>query len=354
MAACSRQSSAPGSAEPPSHAALLPNATKAIPSTEALKSAAAPLGATSQSAATSTGGPQSESQSAALVAADETQGPFRISDQTFTFVKHIEKIKDAKSSDDSTVEWWELRDPVGKAVYSQKYGVSFQNGNFDDTEDVGARELKGKFGRGILVDGMSLPSAPNSGSWVQVFGLFNGKLVAFSSPISTEGEFLGEGVTSFQPSPMFRGRQMQPVSHDILKFRVWTGNFSIHYNVIVDWLQAKVRPEWMCSQMTSKGRSSGCPYPVEAESHRGSELTFVRLFGEPDEGFTPKHVVIKPDSKIEFVEAQAAVSWNSDQNNTSFGVTDSDKVWLHIKVDGQDGWIFGEEDFEAVGLPQAG
>jgi len=106
--------------------------------------------------------------------------------------------------------------------------------------------------------------------------------------------------------------------------------------------------------MTSTGRSSACPYPVEADSHRGSELTFVRLFGEPDEGFMPKHVVIKPDSKIEFIEAQVSVSWNSDQNNTSFGVADSDKVWLHIKVDGQDGWIFGQEDFEAVGLPQAG
>ncbi|HEV2698512.1 MAG TPA: hypothetical protein VGU90_11010, partial [Terriglobales bacterium] len=229
MAACSRQSSAPGSAgnAASKQAALLQSAPKATPSAEALKSTGT---ATSQSAATSSGGPQSESQSAALVASDETQGPFRIGDQTFTFVKHIEKIKDAKSSDDSTVEWWELRDSAGNGVYRQQYGVSVQNGNFDDTEDVGARELKGKFGRGILVDGMSLPSAPNSGSWVQVFGLFNGKLVAFSSPISTEGEFLCEGVTSFQPSPMFRGRQMQPVSHDILKFRVWTGNFSIHYN----------------------------------------------------------------------------------------------------------------------------
>ena len=331
MAACSRQSPAAGSAEPHSHAAFVQNATTAIPSAEALKSIG---GATSQIAATSTGAPQSASQSAALVASDETQGPFRIGDQTFTFVKHIEKIKDAKSSDDSTVEWWELRDSAGKGVYRQQYGVSVQNGNFDDTEDVSARELRG--------------------SWVQVFRLFNGKLVAFSSPISTEGEFLGEDVTSFQPGPMFRGQQMQPVSHDILKFRVWTGTSAFITTSSSTGCRRKVRPEWTCSQMTSTGRSSACPYPVEADSHRGSELTFVRLFGEPDEGFMPKHVVIKPDSKIEFIEAQVSVSWNSDQNNTSFGVADSDKVWLHIKVDGQDGWIFGQEDFEAVGLPQAG
>jgi hypothetical protein len=83
-------------------------------------------------------------------------------------------------------------------------------------------------------------------------------------------------------------------------------------------------------------------------------MTFVRLFSEPDEGFTPKHAVIKPDSKIEFIEAQLAVAWSSDQNNISFGVANSDTIWLHIKVDGQDGWITSEEDFEAVGLSMAG
>lgn len=269
-------------------------------------------------------------------------------------VKHVEKIKDSKSPDDATVEWWELRDSTGKAVYRQQYGLEFQNGSFADTEDITARELKTKFGQGILLEGSSLPSAPLSGWWVQVFGLFDGKLVPFSAPISTDGEFEGEDGNTFQPSPIFRGQQQLPVSHDVLKFRMWTGNFNLHYNVIIDWLQAKVRPEWICSQMTSKGRSAACRYPVDAESHPNSELSFIRLFGEPDEGFTPKHVVIKPDSKIEFLEAQASVGWSADQNNASFGIADGDQVWLHIKVDGEDGWIVGQEDFNAIGLPQSG
>ena len=289
-----------------------------------------------------------------LVASDETQGPFHIGDQTFTLVKHIEKIKDSKSPDDMSVEWWELRDSTGKAAYRQQYGLELENGSFGDTQEVTARELKTKFGQGILVEGGSLPSAPNSGWWVQVFGLFNGKLVPFSPAISADGEFLEENVSTYQPSPVFRGQQQSPVSNDVLKFRMWTGNFNIHYSVIIDWLQAKVRPEWICSQMTSKGRSSACRYQVDAESNRNGELSFVRLFGEPDEGFTPKHVVIKPESKIEFIEAQASIAWSADQNNASFGVANSEKIWLHIKVDGQDGWISGEEDFEAVGLPQSG
>jgi len=39
---------------------------------------------------------------------------------------------------------------------------------------------------------------------------------------------------------------------------------------------------------------------------------------------------------------------------SSVGVSDPSKVWIHVKIDGQDGWISGEEDFEAVGLPGAG
>jgi hypothetical protein len=369
MSACSKPSSRQASAESGAqHSALVSAqaATIASPTTPAAQSAAVAALPSTQNATTPAAlvtqsqpsqSQTSQSQTSAalpLVASDETLGPFHVGDQIFTFVKHVEKIQDSKSSDDTSVEWWELRDASGKAVQRQQYGLSFQNGAFDETEDVSARELKGKFGQGILVDGMSLPSAPGSGWWVQLFGLFDKKLVPFSPVISTDGEFVGEDVSTFTPSAMFRGQQMQPVSHDILKFRLWTGSFSIYYNLVVDWIQGKVRPEWICSQRTSKGPSSACRYKVEVEAHRGSELTFVRLFSEPDEGFTPKHAVIKPDSKIEFIEAQLAVSWSSDQDNISFGVANSDKIWLHIKVDGQDGWITSEEDFEALGLSMAG
>jgi hypothetical protein len=288
-----------------------------------------------------------------LAGSDETQGPFHVGGQTFTFVKHVQKIQGATSSDDSTVEWWELRDTSGKAVYREQYKLSFQDGRFDDTEDVGARELKTKFGQGILVDGMSLPSAPNSGSWEQIFGLVNGKLTPFSGAISTEGEFLEETVDTFQTTPMIRGQQPQTISRDVLSFRVWTGNFSIIYGVEINWIQGSLHPAWVCMENTSKGPSRACSYKVQAEPTPRSEMTFVRLFSEPDEGGVPKHVVIKPESKIEFVEAHATMSWNSNEHNTTFGPS-SGTIWLHIRVDGQDGWISGEEDFEAVGLPEAG
>ena len=287
-----------------------------------------------------------------LVASDHMQGPFHVGGQSLTFVKHVLSIEGKTSDDDSTVEWWELRDAAGNAIYRHQYPVGFQSGSFDETENVDARELKASFGQGILVEGGELPSAPNGGWWVQVFGLINGKLTPLSGALRADGAFLGEQVESHQPSPMFRGQQLPPVSHDVLKFRMWTGNVSIIYGAMIDWIQGRVRPESTC--LTAQGQPVGCRYQIETNPARGSELTFVRLFPEPEDGFTPKHVVVKPDSKIDYLEAQASVSWSVDQDDISFGVSNPGKVWLHVKIDGHEGWIVGEEDFDAVGLPQAG
>lgn len=290
-----------------------------------------------------------------LVASDVTQGPFTVGDQTFTFVKHVLKIEGAKPADESTVDWWELRDADGKAiVHQQNPPAHVQNGAFEDTEDVSASELKTTLGRGLLLSGAGEPSAPNEGWWVQVYGLLNNKLTAMGPPVSAEGDFLGEAVDSYQPTAMIRGQQLQMVTRDVLNFRVWTGNFNITYSVLIDWIQGALRPAWTCSRTGSKGPVSACRYKVQADRVRTAEMTFVRLFPEPDDDFTAKHLVVKPDSTIEYIEAEVPMSWSSDPNHIGFGVQDMTKMWLHIKIDGQDGWISGEEDFEAVGLPQAG
>jgi hypothetical protein len=293
-----------------------------------------------------------------IVTFDRTLGPFHVQDQAFTFIKHVQSIEHQSHNpdEDETVEWWELRDATGKAVYHEQLGVSLTDGTFEETNDVGARELKTKLGQGILVDGSSLPSAPEYSGWYQVFGFFDGKLVPFGPPMSTDGEFLGEAEDSFQPSVMFRGQQPQTVTRDVLNFRVWTGNFSIIYPVLIDWMQAKVRPAWSCYRTTAKGMVASCSYKVQIDSatRTTKDLTFVRMYAEPEEGFQVTHVVVKPDSKIEFLEGQLRVDWSATKDNISIGVGNDSDVWLHVRIDGQEGWIHTQEDFEAIGLPQAG
>jgi hypothetical protein len=366
LSACSKQSWKPGAAPGPQGRAA---ATASAPATGAIATPAVALTPVATLVAQTTtqvsSSEDAQSASAAKPASaprveisDKTEGPFEVHGQAFTFVKHMQKIAGSRSADDSTVEWWELRDSTGKAAYRAQYNVNFQDRTFEESEEVDARELKTKFGQGILIDGESLPSAPGTGSWVQIFGWFNRKLVPFGAPISIEGGFRGEDVDTFQPSMMFRGQQPQTVSRDVLNFRLWTGNFNIDYAVAIDWILGSLRPASTCMQRTSSGASSACRYKAEAESSARNQETFVRLFSEPNPGLTPKHLVIKPESKVELVEAQVPISWNSDEHNISFGVQVSNHpspaIWLHVKVDGQDGWISGEEDFEAVGLLPAG
>src|SRR5579864_7369237 len=94
-----------------------------------------PTTASPGSAATASSAQQSQSEvpsTAKVVTSDQTDGPFRVGEQTFTFVKRVQKIDGSKSAGDSTVEWWELRDEAGHALYRQPYLVNFQNGTFDE------------------------------------------------------------------------------------------------------------------------------------------------------------------------------------------------------------------------------
>lgn len=340
--ACAQQAPPPGAAT----GAIIRHAPPPAAQTPAQPSAATPPAAKPASV-----------RPPKIVTFDRTQGPFRINNESFTLVTQIQSIDRQPHDPDSdeTVEWWELRDAAGKAVYRQQLPVELRDGHFGETASVGARLLKTRLGHGILMDGSFLPSAPEYSGWFQVFGLVNGKLVSFGPPMSTDGEFLGEAEERFQPSVMFRGQQPATATRDVLNFRVWTGNFNIIYPILVDWVQAKVRPAWTCYRQTSKGTISACTYKVQANrAQLTSDLTFVRLFAEPEEGFSVKHVVIKPDSKIEYLEAQAPVEWTVTKNAISFGVGDDSNIWLHVRIDGQEGWIHTQEDFEAIGLPQAG
>ena len=292
------------------------------------------------------------------VTASEHSQSFVIAGRTYTFVSRVQKID---GTQEQTVEWWELRDADNKAVYRQSYPVSIQNNAFENTVDVSASAFTAKGGSGILISGMDLPSAPDSGGWVQVFGFKYGRdkygadlslFGPFGPPISIEGDFLGVEADSYRPTPVAFGRTSEVVTRDVMKFRLWTGNFNIVYPVLINWITGKLQPAWRCPENTSKGTVDRCSYAMMAEGQRPDQPTFVRLFPEPDDGFTPKHVIVQPHSKIEYLEARTPVTWNEDANSISFSANGD--VWVKIRIDGQEGWIHSEEDFEAVGLPQSG
>ena len=316
-----------------------------------------PIYAPASSTSSGTAAPKSEAPPPKVVTSDRSQ-TLIVAQQTFRFVTHVQSIE---KTNEETVEWWELRDAKEHVVYRESYGVAFENGGFESTVWISTQSFTTKLGSGILVQGMELPSAPDSGGWVQVFGFKYGRdkygadeslFGPFGPPIFIDGEFLEVGTDSFRPTPTSFGGGTATVVRDVLKFRVWTGNFNFVYPVQINWITGKLQPAWRCLETTSKGQVERCSYPITVDAHRDNQPTFVRLFPEADDGFTPKHVIVQPQSKIEYLEARMPVVWNEDAKAISFSVNGD--VWIKVRIDGQEGWIHSEEDFEALGLPQSG
>ena len=294
--------------------------------------------------------------SASVSAADSTES-FTIAGHTFRLLKHLQRI-----AHDETVEWWELRNSKDEVVHRETYSVSVANGEFDFTVSVTATPFATKEGAGIIVQHGEEPSDPMAGGSVQMFAYKYGRekygvdeslFQSFGPPIWVEGEYLGLDTDPARPKPTLPPGITMMTMDDILKFKIWTGNFYIVYPVRINWIAGSLEPGIRCMEMTSQGRTNRCSYPVEVEAHRESEPTFVRLFPEPDDRATPKHIVLQPDTKVEYLEARMQFDWVS-QDGKSINFKVNGDVWLKVRIAGQEGWAHSEEDFQALGMPQAG
>ena len=304
--------------------------------------------------------PNQKQQAVPLEDFDRQLGPFEIRGQRFTVLLHEKRIRGLRAVDpdsQETLVMMQIKDAGGAVHYSNIFPYEVDGDRFVETTEASAQLLQGKQGSGLLVTFGTLPSTPLGGESWQVFSLFagppsaplNGKLVPFSKPIFTEGQLInaeaGAPVVQTSEEPRLQG--------DVLHFRVWTGNFYVILPLRILWFQNRIEPAWRCQKMTPRGPKPICEVRVEADRVPAEEdMTFVRLFPEAEEGFTPAHFVVKKDSKIEFLAAEAEVIWKEEEDGVGLSV--SDDVWIKVRIDGKEGWIHTQEDFTAIGLPQAG
>jgi hypothetical protein len=290
------------------------------------------------------------------------EGPFDLGGQRFTVVLQMKRLAGLGRAADpdfqETLATMAIKDPGGRVHFQTTFPYEVSGDRFIQTTAASAQMLRGRQGRGLLVTYGILPSTPLGGESWQVFGLFagppsaplHGRLVPFSKPIFAEGQLItgksGERVVETSQEPGLQG--------DVLRFRVWAGNFFVIIPLRILWFRNTIGPAWQCVKMTPRGPKSICALSVEAERIPAEEdMTFVRLHREADEGMgVPQHVVVKRDSKVEFLGTEAEVVWKENADSVSLGV--SDDVWLKIRIDGKEGWIHTQEDFQAIGLPQSG
>jgi hypothetical protein len=310
---------------------------------------------------------QSPSTAAPKSEAANHLGPFSIAGRDYSVELQTRKVV-GSDEEANTVVAMEIRDSAGAVQYRKTFPYIEPKDGFVDSWSVSAVLLGGTNGTGLLVsyDSYSEPSAPQEEpvSWLQIFGVVGGKFVPFGVPLEVQGGLLDYG----PPGPVYNTAGPAGAQADVAEFKVWTGHCRLVFPIRLDWAQGKLTPAQQCLR-TADGLSAGCQYKVIPEdSLSNSGLTFVRLWPNPDEkSGLPAKTVVKKDSKVDLLTALVETQWSdgSDSNaNTlgdsqnpiagagSFGVVQNSDLWLKVRIDGKEGWMHSEEDFQALGLPE--
>ena len=347
---------------------------------------AGPLRAAQESSAPQAKPPQQRAEQPAVqatgasaLAAEEKEserrlGPFSIAGSDYTVVVRNKKRQPGSTQETgNTVVAMEIRDAAGAIQYQRKFPYQEANDTFSDAWSVDARLLAGTNGTGLLVSYSldSEPSAPQQSypDWWQVFGVVDGKLKSFGAPVYFEGQLGWEPATK---TNTYKSAGPLSPHADALQFRIWTGHFRMIYPVRVDWAAGTMTPAQPCDEQAAKGGSGemqSCQYNVLPETDRQiTNTTFVTLCARPDEKCeNSEKVVVKTNSKVDLLVAQVRAHWNGgvaagpsgksgkpmDGMDDAGGVgwAQNDELWLKVRIDGKEGWMHGEEDFNAFGLP---
>ncbi len=289
---------------------------------------------------------------------ERRMGPFKINKREFEVVLKLLKYQGASKDFDETVESFSIVGKGGEVHYQRSFDVEYGNERFEESVGIWAYALestgrkgfryeagrlkefisKGQVGAGLIVYYGISPSAPSSGVSCQVFTLKGGHLVPLFSPLTVYGRIY-ELPRGSNPNALrlFDGNTM--------KFGVWTGWFEVIVPLkILNGL--RVLPLHYNSTFGYNA------FDVNAERRPSEKDTFVRFFNHPEVSSIPRHVIIKKDTKVEFLWAYARVSIGSGGAECVISI--DEMPWLKVRIDGKEGFVRDAEDLLALGIHPAG
>jgi hypothetical protein len=138
---------------------------------------------------------------------------------------------------------------------------------------------------------------------------------------------------------------------DTVEVRAWMGSFYVFIPLRVDWSHGGLAQWQRCMEMMGGTlKEVGCDMRVDAaRKPAADEFTFLRLFAEANENpGSVEHVVVQKDSQLEILGSRAILIWTENAGLIQPVFPD---IWLRVRIDNRTGWIHGQEDFAAAGLP---
>jgi hypothetical protein len=288
--------------------------------------------------------------------AEQRIGPFAIAGQNYTVVLHEKRLTSVDAPAFArTLAGMEIKDAAGNVSYQIGFPYAIEQGRFQRSLSASAQLASGNTGTGLVIyyreqTAASQTSAVQTSESWQLFGLVNDKLVPLGKPAligvpAAGGPFMGVMMRAANGGVSVIG---QP---DTIEVRAWTGYFYVFVPLRVDWNHGGLAQGQRCMEMLGGGlREVGCDMRVAANRKPPvDEFAFIRLLPEAYENpASAEHVVVQKDSKVEILGSRAITTWNETGGLIQPVFSD---VWLRVSVDGQQGWIHGEDDFAALGLP---
>jgi hypothetical protein len=288
--------------------------------------------------------------------AEQRTGPFTVAGLDYFVVLHDKRLTSVDAPAFArTLAGIEIKDADGNVSYQRGFPYAIEQGRFQRSLSASAQLASGNTGTGLVIyyreqtAASQTSAAQTSESW-QLFGSVQGRLVSLGKPAPigegmTVGPFMGVMMRAANGSVSVIG---QP---DTIEVRAWAGNFYVFFPLRVDWNHSGLAQGQRCMEMLGGGlREVGCDMRVAANRKPpADEFTFIRLLPEAQEDpDAAQHLVVQKGSSVEILGSRAITSWNETGGLIQPVFSD---VWLRVNVDGQQGWIHGEEDFAAVGLP---
>lgn len=263
-----------------------------------------------------------------------TLGPFPIEGHEFTVKLNVICYKESQhegvcgEDDEETVSSVRIVDENGKSRFRKSFPVSLVHGLGRHLVD--ATLLEGREHQALELAYEELPSPHGTGESIQLFGLLNGDL----KPLDLEPlEFHG-GLADLPAGQLKNSKRL--LENDTLRIDALTTYFYIVTPVRVNWKDFRLEQQ----DSGEFDVADQPPYQIrpDIESER-----LVHVYPSPDKNTTPVGVNLTPQSRVELLKARFTAAPPDEHDSAN-------DTWLKIRIDGQEGWILGVDDYLDLGL----
>jgi len=263
-----------------------------------------------------------------------TLGPFPIEGHQFSVELHVVCYKQSKHAgmcdedDEETVSSLNILDESGKTRFKKSFPV----GLVRQTENhlVDATLLEGRDHQALELTYQDFSPPSKTRKSVQIFGLQNSIL----RPLDPEPLEYQGGLAELPAGQSKNSRRL--LEGDTLEIYALTTYFYIVTPVRVDWKEFRLE-----EQDSGEFEVADQP-PYEIRPNIASERP-IHLYPSPDKKTTPVGINLTPGSHIQLLKARFTAAPPNEHDSAN-------DTWLKVRIDGEEGWILGVDEYTALGL----